>query len=195
MDETINQARAIFYDFFAGLLLSDLLKGREALILEQLERLGIAPLDEEAEKSFAILAFELNHEGGFQKIADEFDDLFCIPMSGDVVLPYVSHYKQGCFNGDILVDIRQTIKELPIRANSEIFKETEDHLGFLFLVMRYCIEEKNFRASEKEICKMYLLPYMNQFIEDICTNPKSNLYKEIAVILKSFMEFERNYIK
>ena len=38
MDESINQARAIFYDFFAGLFLGDLLEGREALLKTQLER-------------------------------------------------------------------------------------------------------------------------------------------------------------
>ena len=59
MNETINQARAIFYDFFAGLLLGDLLQGREALIKKQLVRLATAPLDEASEKSFAILDFEL----------------------------------------------------------------------------------------------------------------------------------------
>lgn len=195
MDETINQARAIFYDFFAGVLLADLLSGRKELILTQIDRLSTAPLDEESEKSLAILAFELKEEGGFEKFEAEFDEVFCIPMTGDVVLPYISHYKQGCFNGEILVDIRQTIKELPVRANSAVFRETEDHFGFLFLVMRYCIEEKNFLASEKEILKVYFAPFMGQFIEDIRTNPKANLYKEIAVILKSFMDFESTYIK
>ena len=195
MNETINQARAIFYDFFAGLLLGDLLQGREALIKTQLVRLATAPLDEAAEKSFAILDFELQEKEGFQKLTHEFDELFCIPMSGDVVLPYISHFKQGCLNGDILVDIRQTIKELPVRANNEIFKETEDNFGFLFLVMRYCIEAKNFQASEKEIVQSYLLPFVGAFIEEINANPKANLYKEVAVILKSFMDFEKGYIK
>lgn len=195
MDETINQARAIFYDFFAGLFLGDLLQGREALIQTQLARLSTAPLDEAAEKSFAILDFELKEEGGFQKLTHEFDELFCIPVTGDVVLPYISHFKQGCLNGDILADIRQTIKELPIRANSEVFKETEDNFGFLFLVMRYCIEAKNFQAAEKEIVKIYVLPFVGAFIEEINTNPKANLYKEVAAILKSFMDFEKGYIK
>lgn len=57
MDESINQARAIFYDFFAGLFLGDLLEGREALLKTQLERLATAPLDEGAEKSLAIWVF------------------------------------------------------------------------------------------------------------------------------------------
>ena len=195
MDESVNQARAIFYDFFAGLFLGDLLEGREALLKTQLESLATAPLDEGAEKSLAILNFELSVEGGFQKLFKEYDDVFCIPMSGDVVLPYISHFKQGCLNGDILVDIRQTIKELPVRANSDVFRETEDHFGFLFLVMRYCIEAKEFQSAQKEIFQIYIFPYVGAFMEEINTNHKSNLYKEVAVILKSFVEFEKSYIK
>lgn len=195
MDKGIDQARAVFYDFFAGLFLGDLLRGRKELIKTQLDSLGTAPLDENVEKSFAILNFEIKTDGGFEKLVDEFDNLFCIPANGDVVLPYISHFKQGCLNGDILVDIRQTIKELPIRANGDIFKETEDNFGFLFLVMRYCIEEKKFQSIEKEIFKLYILPFVKQFIDEIDSNPKANLYKDIAVILDSFIDFEQGYIK
>lgn len=194
MDETINQARSIFYDFFAGLFLHDLIVGREALIQTQLENLSIAPLDEASQKSLDRLSDEVKAHG-MVVIQDEFDDLFALPMTGEVVLPYVSHYKEERLNGDILVDIRQTIKELPIRANNERFKETEDHFGFLFLVMRYCIEEKSFDASQKEIFKQYILPYMKRFIEDIASNPKADFYKDIATILKGFIDFERSYLK
>lgn len=194
MDETINKARAIFYDFFAGLFLHELLVEREALLKTQLESLSISPLDDEAEKSFARLGEELKKHG-IVVILDEFNDLFALPMSGEVVFPYVSHYKENRLNGDILVDIRQTIKELPVRANNAQFRETEDHLGFLFLVMRYCIEAKNFQGTQKEIFKLYILPYIKKFIEDIASNSKADFYKDIATILDSFMDFERNYVK
>ncbi len=194
MDETINKARAIFYDFFAGLFLHDLLCEREALLKTQLESLSTSPLDDDAEKSFARLSDELN-EHGIVVILDEFNDLFALPMSGEIVFPYVSHYKENRLNGDILVDIRQTIKELPVRANNAHFSETEDHLGFLFLIMRYCIEEMNFEGTQKEIFKHYIVPYVQRFIDDITSNPKADFYKDIAKILKSFMDFERNYVK
>ena len=194
MDETINKARAIFYDFFAGLFLHDLLQEREALIKTQLESLSTSPLDDEAEKSLARLSHELK-EHGIVVIMDEFNDLFALPFSGAVVLPYVSHYKESRLNGDILVDIRQTIKELPVRANSAQFSESEDHLGFLFLVMRYCIEGKKFEETQKEIFKLYILPYVKGFIDDIVSNSKADFYKDIAAILDSFMDFERNYVK
>jgi len=116
-------------------------------------------------------------------------------MSGPVVFPYVSHYLENRLNGDVLVDIRQMVKELPVRANNAEFKETEDHFGFLFLLMRYCIEEKEFDSTQKEMFKQYILPYMKRFIEDIVTNPKVDFYKDVATILKSFMDFERNYVK
>jgi len=194
MDETINKARAIFYDFFAGLFLYELLCERETLLKTQLESLSISPLDDEAEKSFSRLSDELKAHG-ITVILDEFNDLFALPMSGAIVFPYVSHYKENRLNGDILVDIRQTIKELPVRANNAEFRETEDHLGFLFLVMRYCIEKKGFDEPQKEIFKLYILPYVKQFIDDITSNPKADFYKDIANILDSFMDFERNYVK
>ena len=194
MDESINHARAIFYDFFAGLLLRDLLIGREKLIQTQLESLGVAPFDEESKKSFDVLSEEIK-KNRMVVMLDEYDDLFALPMTGEVVLPYVSHYKQGCLNGDILVDIRQQIKKLPVRLNREVIKETEDHFGFLFLVMRYCIEEKIYEEAQKEIFKIYIAPYVKAFIDDIHINPKAILFKEIATLLQGFLKFERHYIK
>lgn len=194
MDNNISQARAIYYDFFAGLFLRNLLSEREELIKKQLESLGASPLDDYAQKSFQILKDELEAHG-LQNILDEFDDVFEIPLSGEVVLPYVSHFKNGCLNGEILVDIRQAVKALPVRANTEIFKETEDHLGFLFLMMRYCIESNEYKENEKEIFSFYINPYVNLFIADIVDNKKSAFYKELALILKSFVSFEAGYIK
>jgi len=194
IDENVNKARAIFYDFFAGLFLRDLLVERKMLLKTQLESLSVSPLDEDSEKSLKRLSDEVDaHETVV--LLDEFDDLFMLVMAGEVVLPYVSHYKEARLNGDILVDIRQTIKELPVRANSEQFRETEDHLGFLFLVMRYCIEEKKYTSTQKEIFSAYILPYVKGFIEDVSSNAKSDFYKDVAKVLKSFMEFERNYVK
>jgi len=194
IDENVNKARAIFYDFFAGLFLRDLLVERKMLLKTQLESLSVSPLDEDSEKSLKRLSDEVGaHETVV--LLDEFDDLFMLVMAGEVVLPYVSHYKEGRLNGDILVDIRQTIKELPVRANSEQFRETEDHLGFLFLLMRYCIEEKKYTSTQKEIFSAYILPYVKGFIEDVSSNAKSDFYKDVAKVLKSFMEFERNYVK
>ena len=194
MDETINKARAIFYDFFAGLFLYELLRERQVLLKTQLESLSTSALDDASEKSLTRLSDELKAHGSVV-ILDEFNDLFALPMSGAVVFPYVSHYKENRLNGDILVDIRQIIKELPVRANNVHFRETEDHFGFLFLIMRYCIEEKNFDEPQKEIFKLYILPYMKSFIDDITSNPKADFYKDVATILKSFIDFERNYVK
>jgi TorA maturation chaperone TorD len=194
MDKNINQARVVFYDFFAGVFLRNLLSGREEVIKKQLQALGSTPLDDYTQKSFQILQTQLEQDG-IKNLMHEYDEVFEVPLSGEVVFPYISHYKNGCLNGEILVDIRQAVKALPIRANSEIFKETEDHLGFLFLMMRYCIEEGKYEENEKEIFSFYINPYVSKFIADIIENSKSNLYKEIALILKSFMEFEVSYVK
>lgn len=194
MSVNVNQARAIYYDFFAGIFLHDLLREREDLIQKQLESISSSPLDDYTEKSFTVLNNEMK-ENGLKNIIVEFDNLFALPLTGEVVFPYVSHYKNECLNGEILVDIRQSVKELPIRANSEIFKETEDHFGFLFLIMRYCVEMKEHEKNEKEIFSFYINPYIGKFIADIVDNPKSNFYKEIALLLKSFMDFENSYIK
>ncbi|DAB33747.1 MAG TPA: hypothetical protein CFH82_08710 [Sulfurospirillum sp. UBA12182] len=194
MDKNINQARVVFYDFFAGVFLRNLLSGREEVIKKQLQALGSTPLDDYTQKSFQILQTQLEQDG-IKNLMHEYDEVFEVPLSGEVVFPYISHYKNGCLNGEILVDIRQAVKALPIRANSEIFKETEDHLGFLFLMMRYCIEEGKYEENEKEIFSFYINPYVSKFIADIIENSKSNLYKEIALILKSFMEFEASYVK
>lgn len=194
MDKSINQARIVFYDFFAGLFLRNLLGEREDLIVTQLVSLGQNPLDDSIEKSFEVLTDEVK-ANGLKNIVNEYDHLFEVPLSGEVVFPYISHFENGCLNGEILVEIRQAVKQLPIRANSQVFKETEDHLGFLFLMMRYCIESDEYIQNSKEIFSSYINPYVELFIADILGNEKAHFYKEVALILKSFMEFEAGYLK
>ena len=190
----IDQARTIYYDFFAGCFLYPLLEGRAGLLQEQVGLLKSSPLEEAVAQNFERLHEELE-SSGVENLLKEYDDIFMIPMKGEMVLPYVSHYKEGRLNGEILVDIRQTLKALPIRRNEKIFKETEDHLGYLFLMMRYCVEGKAFVVQEQEIFNSYISPVVKTFMDEVKEHSLANHYKDIIQILEGFMAFEKEYLK
>jgi TorA maturation chaperone TorD len=190
----IDQARAIYYDFFAGCFLYPLLEGRGALMAQQIKLLKSSPLEESLKEPFNYLEESLK-TGGIGIFLKEYDDVFMIPMKGEMVLPYVSHYKEGRLNGEILAQIRQSLKALPIRRNEKSFKETEDHMGFLFLMMRYCIEEKEYVLQEQAIFNSYISPVVKEFMNEVKTHSSAKNYKYVIQILECFMAFEKEYLK
>lgn len=191
---SIDQARAIYYDFFAGCFLYPLLEGRESLLLDQVKLLKSSPLEDSLAEPFNRLEEELI-SNGIKELLAEYDDIFMIPLKGEMVLPYVSHYKEERLNGEVLVDIRQSLKALPIRRNEKSFKETEDHMGYLFLMMRYCVEGKEFVLQEQEIFNNYISPFVKTFMDEVKEHSMANKYKDIVQILERFMAFEKEYLK
>lgn len=185
--QNLKQARILYYDFFNGLLVFEMLDERVKIAQRQLEILLNAPLNREAEESMLLLKQELQ-DNGIQNIKGEFSSLFALPFGDKQVGMHLSHYYENCIGAQSLLKIKSLIKQSDIRVNSENFKETEEHLGFLCGVMRHLLETGN-QELAKEIFEFSKNAFLG-LVQEIKARKDAKFYLAIALILESFIGFE-----
>ncbi|TLD85663.1 molecular chaperone TorD family protein [Helicobacter sp. MIT 05-5294] len=185
--QNLQQARILYYDFFNGLLVFEILDERAKIAQKQLEILLNAPLNEEAEGSMLLLKQELQ-DNGIQNIKEEFSTLFALPFGEKQVGMHLSHYYENCIGAESLLKIRSLLKQSDVRVNSEVFKETEEHLGFLCGLMRHLLEVDNMDLA-KEVFEFSHKAFLS-LIEEIKARKDAKFYLAVALILESFMKFE-----
>lgn len=185
--QNLQQAQILYYDFFNGLLVFEILDERAKIAQKQLEILLNAPLNEEAEGSMLLLKQELQ-DNGIQNIKEEFSTLFALPFGEKQVGMHLSHYYENCIGAESLLKIRSLLKRSDVRVNSEVFKETEEHLGFLCGLMRHLLEVDNMDLA-KEVFEFSHKAFLG-LIEEIKARKDAKFYLAVALILESFMKFE-----
>ncbi|MDE5925629.1 MAG: molecular chaperone TorD family protein [Helicobacter sp.] len=186
----LKNARVLYYDFFNGLLVFEMLEERVRIAKEQLGILLSAPLNQEAEGSMLLLKQELE-DNGIQNIKEEFSRLFALPFGGKQVGMHLSHYYENCIGGQSLLKIRALMKQSDVRVNTESFKETEEHLGFLCGFMRYLIEKENVELA-KEVFLFSQKAFLG-WVEEIKIRSDAKFYLALALIVESFMKFEMEF--
>ena len=78
-NEAIERARILYYDFFAGLFLYDLLINRKDLLLEQVKILKTQPLNDGDLVFFEALENEIQ-TNGIKNILFEYTRFFMLPF-------------------------------------------------------------------------------------------------------------------
>ncbi len=241
----LNQARALYYDFFAGFFLFELLDSRFNLFQKQIDILASSPLDNADLAHFVALKSYIT-KANPSDLKREYSQTFDIPFGakgdkrdeskkhdsqdlressanldkydnesvisdesaeferlhktlnalpkGQIFL-YLSHYVDGCLNGSSLLKAKQLVKQTPFRLNSDGFKESEEHFGFLLLFMRYLLQDFAQDSRESKINP-------NDFFNE-CLRPMASIiatlltkrddlpcYYHIGVILAHFIALE-----
>lgn len=209
--ENLAQARALYYDFFAGIFLFELLESRAEIIMRQIEILQSNPLEDSNVADFGALKREIA-ANGITNIMREYQGAFLLPFTpykkGDAmprrrkgeiptapktqIMLYLSHYTDGCLNASGLLKARQIVKKSSFRLNNAEFKESEEHLGFLLLFMRYLVLSAEARDKNlaQEAIKELILPLGNAVSEAILVRDDLRFYPCVARILRSFLEAE-----
>lgn len=210
----LSQARALYYDFFAGCFLYELLCERESVLLKQIKLLKQSPLNDSDSAHFDMLETQLKTQG-IDSIIAEYTHTFLLPFAppkdGDMpqeskrrkkgevfyhnpqVMLYLSHYEEGCLNGSALLKARRLTKQSSFRLNASQCKESEEHLGFLCLLMRYllCSSHKEDIALVAQIADELVVP-LGDFVTDTLIKRDDVVhYAHIAMLLRSFLSVER----
>ncbi len=124
--------------------------------------------------------------------ADEYDALFEGVGKPEVLL-YGSYHLTGALNERPLVRVRDELRELgltrdPARA------ETEDHVAFLFEVMRYLIA-----GDDAAVCNLqrqhrffraHLQPWIERMCDTVEAHPRAQLWRAVAGFTRAFMQVE-----
>lgn len=207
---SVTNARALYYDFFAGFFLYELLETRTGLLLEQIKLMKENPLSEDDSVHFELLESELTCNG-VTGIRQEYTRTFILPFvspenldskksGGKVQIPntqvmlYLSHYREGCINGESLVKARRLVKQTSFRLNAQECKESEEHLGFLLLLMRHLLlsQDEDDKRLCKEVALELVVPLGGFVAKALIDREDLSFYSSVGHLLDGFLRLENN---
>ena len=184
--------RGLYYSLFSHFFVfsqdADRFKGVNAM-------LGLASahaLNEES--AAAIMRIQVKFdEKNSQNLADEFDEIFhALPSP---LRNSLSYYDEGYEVGHACAKVRKILARTDIRRDEAKFKENEDNVGFVFALMSEFIARESelelYGELEEQLFKEIINPNIDEFINDLFNHESSEIYKDVAVLLQGFIEFER----
>jgi len=194
--EAVNPARSLYYGFFSKMLVFTPNEDRFDGLKDALNVMISNPLDENSAEALKEIK-EVVELGGFEALASEYDDIFHNPES-QVVRNTASFYDEGVESGKKRVEVKNFLAKTKIRRDENHFKEPEDSVGFLVTFMHELIEliikgENSYESLQHCLFTEIINEFIDEYIEALYENEKSNVYKSVAVVLNAFIEFERLY--
>ena len=197
-NQTINKARALYYNFFANFFVLSSKSENYFELIRLLNILKENPLDESSADALNNISNLLDSSSNVALIK-EFDDLFHNPLNKKI-RQTASFYDEGVESGKKRVEMIDFVAKTKLRRDENSYFEYEDSGGFIFSLMA---ELSNFLANDQKeyentvhcIFAQILNGFIDDFAKDIYEHDKSNIYKELMVVLHSFVEFERLYLE
>lgn len=126
------------------------------------------------------------------QIADEYDALFGGVGKPDIHL-FGSHYLSGFLNEKPLAQLRTDLTALGL-AREEGMSETEDHVAYVFEVMRYLIAGDDVEVAnltrQRGFFTTHVQTWVPQLCETIAAHPKARFYAAIAGFTQAFIGVE-----
>jgi TorA maturation chaperone TorD len=123
---------------------------------------------------------------------DEYDALFGGIGKPEVFL-FGSHYLSGFLNDKPLAKLRGDLDQLGL-AREESVPETEDHIAFLFEVMRYLIAGEDVAVAnltrQRAFFSAHILPWLPALCDAVAGHPKARFYAALAELTRAFGEVE-----
>ncbi len=175
-----------------------------------LARLWYAPPDAALFEQFAVAVTEAPHPGSFleapwqelvvamrsnsiEAAAEEHSALFIGIGKPDVLL-YASHHIAGALNEKPLITLRADLAELGL-AREATLGETEDHIAFLFEVMRYLIAGDDVALCnlerQRRFFRSHIQPWVASALPDaVLQHPRARLYAALAGFTRAFVQVE-----
>ena len=128
-----------------------------------------------------------------QNLVDEFDEIFHAPPSP--LRNSLSYYDEGYEVGHACAKVRKILACTDLRRDEAKFKESEDNVGFVLALMSEFIARESelelYGELEEQLFKEVINPNIDEFIESLFNHESSEIYKDVAVLLQGFIEFER----
>ncbi len=198
MDITaINRGRIVYYGVFAALFSSCLDEKAFQTAAHGVDILGASPMDERSGKALANIKRRLDG-GGYSALKKENDRIFYDPTSTFVPMT-ASYYAEERDDGAKRLEMIGYVLESKFRRNAAHYHEHEDHIEFILLFIQRLIDleiqgEGFARQLATKVFTHILNPMIDQFANALLQHETSFFYKQAALALQSFIEFERLYL-
>lgn len=194
----INKARAIYYNLFANFFVYTHESKQYFELLKLIEIIKSAPLDEESNKAINDIANKLENDSNI-KLMQEYDNIFHNPKSKNVRTT-ASYYDENLESGKKRVEMLQFLAKTKIRRDEKRYHEYEDSVGFIFALLSELLElvikgENEYKNTIHCIFQQILNEFIDEFAKEIYEHSDADIYKNLIVVLHSFIEFERLYLE
>lgn len=174
-----------------------------------LARLWLAPPDADLLGQFRVAVTQAPEAGGFleapwqglvsrmreatpESAAAEFVALFQ-GVGKPEVFPYASFFLAGFVNEKPLAELRTDLVALGLTRDTAQL-ETEDHVSYVFEVMRYLIAGEDAGVSNLEQQRRFFRAHVQPWMEPLCKavedQPAADLWRAIAAMTLAFIQVE-----
>jgi TorA maturation chaperone TorD len=174
-----------------------------------LAQLWIAPPDAALLQQFKVAVTQAPEAGGLLEApwqalvaamrsttsveaAEEYDALFGGVGKPEVFL-YGSYYLSGFLNEKPLALLRDDLQRLGL-ARDETRAETEDHIAYLFEVMRYLIAGDDVAVcnleQQRRFFRAQLQPWVAQLCDAVDAHPRAKVWRAVADMTRQFAAVE-----
>ncbi|MGM0519579.1 MAG: TorD/DmsD family molecular chaperone [Campylobacterota bacterium] len=197
-NKAINKARALYYNLFANFFVPPENIENYLKLVSLIDLLKQNPLDKSCGDALENI-LKLLDESSNVKLLQEFDDIFNNPVSKNIRTT-ASFYDEGVESGKKRVEMINFVAKTKLRRNEKKFHEYEDSVGFIFTLMAQLSDliaqdEKEYENTVHCIFEQILNEFIDKIAKDIYEHENASIYKELMVVLHSFIEFERLYLQ
>ena len=184
--------RGLYYSLFSRFFVFSQDADRFAGVNAILDLAAAHALNEESAAAIMRIQAKFDEKNP-QNLADEFDEIFHAPPSP--LRNSLSYYDEGYEVGHACAKVRKILARTDLRRDEAKFKENEDNVGFVFALMSEFIARESelelYGELEEQLFKEIINPNIDEFIENLFNHESSKIYKDVAVLLQGFIEFER----
>jgi TorA maturation chaperone TorD len=197
-DNKIDKARALYYAMFSKFFVFSTNNERYLELVNLINTLKQSPLDNTTAQAFENLSQALKTDTNVPFML-EFDDIFHSPES-TTVRTTASYYDEDIESGKKRLEMQNFLAKTKIRRDEKKYPDYEDHIGFIFAVMsELCTliseDNKEYKNTAHCIFSQILNEFVDDFSREIYEHEISKIFKDVIVLLKAFIEFERIYLE
>lgn len=110
------------------------------------------------------------------------------------VYAFASHYLSGFLNEKPLAQLRSELAELGLTRDPATMPETEDHVSYVFEVMRYLVAGDDVAVSnltrQSSFFARHVQTWLPAFCDAVQANPKAKFYAVLAGLTRAFVSVE-----
>lgn len=174
-----------------------------------LSRLWLAAPDAELLQQFSVAVTQAPHEGGLleapwqalvgalrtttaEAATAEHVALFH-GVGKPEVFAYASFHLSGFLNEKPLAALRHDLAALGLTRDSAML-ETEDHIAYLFEVMRYLIAGDDGAVcnleQQRRFYRAQVQPWVGAFCDTVIAHPRADIFRAVAAFTHAFIAVE-----
>jgi len=197
-NQAVNKARALYYNLFANFFVTSKELQNYLELVSLVNLLKDSPLDPASGKALENIANSLDSTSNVA-LLQEYDDLFHNPITKKV-RHTASYFDEGVESGKKRVEMINFVAKTKIRRDEKAFFEYEDSIGFIFSLMAELTnlvaqDEKEYENTVHCIFAQIINDFIDEFAKEMYEHESANIYKELMVVLHSFVAFERLYLE